>query len=395
MTAGMVRPVHDAGKDAEPENMKISSITGDFMQDNTKPERPSEVTLALCLLYLSLVFAMATAVMDFSLLGGKRSDGLAMLVFLPIYVLIYVMIGKGKNWARIAFFVLSVLGILGLVHHFFSGTLDLSWLATAKDSLLLVGAGVDLAALAILFLPVSSDWFKAVAELREAPREGTLTAPLGPDETLWQRIIALLRNTDQPIWSYIWQAWLIGAIPAFVISIIVGIIMPDNMPSFDYESPAGFAVFVVFIGPFVETLLMLPILWILKLTIKKTLWVAGVSAVIWGMMHSTAALAWGFAVAWPFFVFSLCFLEWQSKSTLTAIGVTAILHGCHNLVPTLALALAILGGDMPPQKEVDRATSCPQQIDATISEGNEMPSAGASVHATPIEEAEDLSREDK
>jgi hypothetical protein len=391
---GMLCPQYDPGNGAESTNMKFSSITGGSMHENTKPERPLEVTAALCLLYLGLVFAVIADAMGFALPGGNTSDGLAMLVFLPISVLIYYMIGEGKNWARITFFVLLVLSILGLVHHFVDKPLDATWSARAKDCLLIAEAGVDLMALVMLFLPVSSEWFKAVDKTREVRLKRTIAAPLGPDETLWKRVIALLRNTDQPIRSYIWQAWLIAIIPATVISIVVGLIMPEDMP-LTREPPVVIAVSALVIAPWLETFLMVPILWILKLTVRKTLWVAGVSAVLWGILHSTEAVTWGFAVAWPFFVFSLCYLEWQSKSTLTAIGVTAILHACHNMVPTLFLVLGIWFGEVPPQQEVNRLTPGPGHIGATILDGKRLPLASVPLYTNLFEGVDSLSEEDR
>jgi hypothetical protein len=47
------------------------------------------------------------------------------------------------------------------------------------------------------------------------------------------------------------------------------------------------------------------------------------------------------SVAWPFFVFSICFLEWEKISKRRAIVVTALLHTCQNLLPAIALLVGI------------------------------------------------------
>jgi hypothetical protein len=49
-------------------------------------------------------------------------------------------------------------------------------------------------------------------------------------------------------------------------------------------------------------------------------------------------------------------LEWEKKSKLTGIGVTALVHMCHNAVPVCALALLFLfRGEALEHK----ATPCP------------------------------------
>lgn len=160
----------------------------------------------------------------------------------------------------------------------------------------------------------------------------------------------MLRNTDQPIRSYVWRAWLVLFIPTVPISIIAtvaGIPGPD-IPS---DRLGSFAVGAILIAPWAETLLMLPILWILKRFIGSTLWVAFASAVIWGMLHALNAIGHGLTAAWMFLVLSVCYLEWEKKSQATAIGVTTLLHMCQNSLAVSALILVvILGGEFPEEK---------------------------------------------
>ncbi len=175
----------------------------------------------------------------------------------------------------------------------------------------------------------------------------------------WESVLSILRNTDQPMTSYVWRAWLISTIPTFLIlGPIAGgmaLLMGYTPPKLDL--PLGFLIFaVLFFAPFVESLMMLPILWVLKRLIRNPLWVAVASAVIWGVLHGLHNLVQGVVITWAFFVLSLCFLEWEKKSKLTGIGVTALVHMCHNTLPLCALALVILfGGEASEYK----ATQCP------------------------------------
>ena len=154
-----------------------------------------------------------------------------------------------------------------------------------------------------------------------------------------KQLLHTLSRTDQPSWSYIWKAALISIIPTLVISIVVGLAMPTSRPSLG-SSVATVLLGLVFLAPWMETFLMLPVLWILKRLLHRQLLVALASAATWAVIHSLSAAAWGLAVAWPFFVFSTCFLEWQKQSRAKAIVITASVHMCHNVLPAFLLILS-------------------------------------------------------
>lgn len=306
--------------------MKNLLTDEDSMEDTRTLERPSRVTTAVHMLYLSLGFPVAGAFLQCVLPEGNRSEGLVVLGSLPLPLLLYCMIRRGKDWARITFVIMSVLNVAALVDR---SLINPPLFDSREISLLSLGIAevcIDLAALALLFQPDSSDWFRAMS---------------GPPKNRFKNMLGSLRNTDQPVLSYVWRAWLIALVPSMVLGSIVGLTMPNKGPSFD--GPVWFTVLgILLIGPWVETLFMWPILWILTRTTGTTLGVAAVSAGFWGLMHSLCAPAWGLAVAWPFFVFSLCFLEWKKVSMGKAIAVTALVHTCQNLVPSFIMVLAAL-----------------------------------------------------
>lgn len=199
---------------------------------------------------------------------------------------------------------------------------------------------------------------KSEGEFREATESvgGRLGVIVG---TRLGPILRMLRNIDQPVRSYVLRAWLISIVPTFLF---IGPIALGMALLVDYDPPLptldlGFLTFgALFLAPFVESLIMWPILWILMRLLRKTLLAALVSAVIWGVLHGLQNVVQGIVITWAFFVFSLCFLEWKKKSILTGIGVTALLHMCHNMVPVCAVALfVLLGGELPERK----ATPCP------------------------------------
>jgi hypothetical protein len=69
--------------------------------------------------------------------------------------------------------------------------------------------------------------------------------------------------------------------------------------------------------------------------------------VIWAFFHSLAKPVWGLQIFWTFYIFSICYLAWQKRSAWHALGVTTLLHGLHNCVPALFLAITRASTDAP------------------------------------------------
>lgn len=129
-------------------------------------------------------------------------------------------------------------------------------------------------------------------------------------------ILRILRNTDQSELSYIWRAWLIGTIGTYVSIVLVSYIaeshhaLPTTHPIYEDTLMSRFFWSVLW-TPLEETLIMWPILVMLNWLLQKPLWVALVSATLWGIYHSVYYPWHGFVVFWGFFVMSVCFLEWH------------------------------------------------------------------------------------
>jgi membrane protease YdiL (CAAX protease family) len=171
----------------------------------------------------------------------------------------------------------------------------------------------------------------------------------------WTSVLHALQNTDRPIRSYVWRAWLISVIPTLFIGIIAVVVVAflDYTPPSPNLSIDAYIIVGLFLAPFLESCLMLPILWILKLVLRNTLWVALASALIWGCLHALSNVVQGVVIVWAFFVMSQCFLAWEKKSKLTGIGVTALVHMCHNFVPVCVFVLlSLFGGETPGKKAV-------------------------------------------
>ncbi len=148
-------------------------------------------------------------------------------------------------------------------------------------------------------------------------------------------LLSRLFDADISMPRYVLRAWPISFLPSIAIVIILtalGIMTEETGPGFEGD-PFFILLMVVVIGPPMETLLMVPILWVLSFVSKRDVPLAAMSACVWAVFHSLLAPAWGLGVIWPFFVFSCSYLHWRRRSFWRAILVTSCIHSLQNLVP--------------------------------------------------------------
>ena len=77
-------------------------------------ERPARASLAVRLLYATIPLIAASLAYDFNGLVGEVLVYAAYTLFL---VWLYVSIGRGRNWARVTFLILTVLSVLAMADH--------------------------------------------------------------------------------------------------------------------------------------------------------------------------------------------------------------------------------------------------------------------------------------
>jgi hypothetical protein len=83
--------------------------------DEPTSGKPKAVTLAMALLWASLALGLAKFAMSYSSLAAAPNLKVTLAVLgatLAVYILLIVMMSKGKNWARIAFLVLFLIGLV-------------------------------------------------------------------------------------------------------------------------------------------------------------------------------------------------------------------------------------------------------------------------------------------
>jgi hypothetical protein len=149
----------------------------------------------------------------------------------------------------------------------------------------------------------------------------------------------LFLNPGNSVLQYILWMGPISVIPSLILGfVILAIVGEKQGPQFEGD-PLVLFFGVLFCSPVLETLLMVPILWLISLVVRPPIVIALTSAFIWAVLHSLAAPAWGFVIFWPFFVFSCAYLAWRKRSWWLAIAVTTTLHMFQNVLPSLALLL--------------------------------------------------------
>ncbi len=137
------------------------------MTDREQIARHPKVAVAVKLLYVTLGIGIIRSIIEFSRQAEASSVGFVLFVMFFVFgiMLFFIyMIGKGKNWARITFLVLFIIGvplsilpmIQSLSHYPVSGVLGL--LQVAMQAIALV----------LLFQSGSSAWFTAMKNLKDA-----------------------------------------------------------------------------------------------------------------------------------------------------------------------------------------------------------------------------------
>lgn len=129
--------------------------------NNQADTRPKKVSSALMLIYITLAMGIIRFLLVASAkaeMSGSRIATLILIIFVVFGIMAWfvAMIGRRKNWARIAFLVLFLIGlfpfVLALIQSFSISTLS-GILGLAQTVL----QGF---ALVLLFQKESSDWFR-------------------------------------------------------------------------------------------------------------------------------------------------------------------------------------------------------------------------------------------
>ena len=154
-----------------------------------------------------------------------------------------------------------------------------------------------------------------------------------PLTSFWHR---LTDGNQHPI-RYLGLALLADLPVTVAVGFLLNALTGTNWPEFPAESLPRILVAMCVVAPIVETFGLAIVIGVLRRLMKRTEYVPLVAALICAGLHSLAKPLWGIEIFWAFLVFSLCYVTWAKKSIWPALGLTALLHALHNLLPLLFL----------------------------------------------------------
>jgi hypothetical protein len=122
--------------------------------DQNQTARPEKVGTAVKLLYINLGIGVLSGIME-ALMHAPMTLVFVTVILGTMWLLTY-MIGKGRNWARITFLVMFIIGLPISVPF-----LLLSFAENLISALLGIGqTTIQIIAMVFLFQKPSSDWFR-------------------------------------------------------------------------------------------------------------------------------------------------------------------------------------------------------------------------------------------
>ena len=148
----------------------------------------------------------------------------------------------------------------------------------------------------------------------------------------------LLENTNQPLKLYIFKVYILALCIGLPIAFFLEFFFPNaETPNFEI----GMELFVgaVFMGPFFETILMIPIIYLIRKITPNILYVSIISALVWGGIHSLQAPLWGVGVFTLFFLMSMAYQYWDIHSRGHALLVVMMIHALNNATVVILSAL--------------------------------------------------------
>ena len=138
-------------------------------------------------------------------------------------------------------------------------------------------------------------------------------------------------------WLAIPLGWLFCIVPSLALAYVVQAFAPQlAMPGFPIRGHVAFLALAVF-SPIIETLILAAFITLFRLVFSPTVSVF-LSAIGWGVAHSTQASAWGLVVWWPFLIMSMLYVVWRERGFWIAIMVPAAVHMLQNAGPAYKIA---------------------------------------------------------
>ena len=140
---------------------KSNVVTGPRREVETKPR---QVTYAVWLLWISILLSIPTSIFELERIqdGSPLIEASVASAFILVYgleVALALLIGRGRNWARITFLVLVALSFASVL----PGLPVVLAYPVSQVALNAAILAAELAAIYLLFTPPGSRWFRELA----------------------------------------------------------------------------------------------------------------------------------------------------------------------------------------------------------------------------------------
>lgn len=192
------------------------------------PSKPKSVALATTLLWICVALGLVTALLDQQRLAEVATPSFINIVLFVCFATIVgvtLLISARKNWARITYAVLFLLGLVpGL------STILKSFATVAVVGMIpLASACLQLAALVLLFLPSANSWFRGEATNTHSDDQ-IKAEPLATSDSEGAATRApSLATSARPRagWQEAWQVWFLlapfGGLLVLIVYVIVSV----------------------------------------------------------------------------------------------------------------------------------------------------------------------------
>jgi hypothetical protein len=169
-----------------------------------------------------------------------------------------------------------------------------------------------------------------------------VNAPSWPDRPRYLAWLpAFLFRAEEPAWRYVLKAWALALGPSVALGALFGWLLPDLAgPDFPLQIGKPLLLFLlVIVSPVVETLILMPLVLILRRLVGAGPAVVA-SALLWAGAHSLEAAGWGLVVWWPFLIMAVALLAWRERGLWTAFAVVLAVHAVQNAAGAAFLLLS-------------------------------------------------------
>jgi membrane protease YdiL (CAAX protease family) len=168
----------------------------------------------------------------------------------------------------------------------------------------------------------------------------------------------MLLRPRRPFWRSCLRSFIFALVGSLGLSGAVDLLLVAlHVDASSLQPPEVLASLGEFLGaavvaPALETFLLAGGITVLSLLSKNKIFVAAISALLWGALHATAGALWFFGTVVGFFIFSCAYLAWLRVSFSKAYWAAAIPHALVN-----ATAMALLFLFQSPNPSIERTAS--------------------------------------